>query len=180
MTTTKTPKLWELAEEVDRLEEILYEIENREDLTEGEREVYYKIAFDNWLSTAEDFDRKAENVACYIKHLEALTTARKTEYRRLRDLAEQSEKAGDRLREYLTENCLKAGKTSIKGIKANLTIRKKPARVILTCDPEELPPEFKKVETTARLNKIKDHLKENPDCDFALLSILEEFSLTIR
>ena len=177
--TTTAPKLWELADEMTELETAIANLEN-EDLTEQERENLLAQWFENWLDTNGDFDRKAENVACYIKHLEAITEARKTEYRRLRTLAEQSEKAGDRLREYLTENCLKAGKTSIKGIKANLTIKKKPARVILNCEPEELPPEFKKVEVTARLNKLKDYLKENPDCDFAVLSMRPEFSLTIR
>jgi len=179
ITATKTPKLWELADDMTELETAIANLEN-EDLTEQEQEKLLAQWFENWLDSNKDFDCKAENVACYIKHLEAITEARKAEYRRLRTLAEQSEKAGDRLREYLTENCLKAGKNSIKGIKANITIKKKSARVILACEPEELPPEFKKVETTARLNKIKEYLKENPDCDFALLSILEEFSLTIR
>jgi hypothetical protein len=179
-TITKTLKLWELADEMTELETAIADLEETEDLTEQERENLLAQWFENWLDTNGEFDKKAENVACYIKHLEAITEARKNEYHRLRTLAEQSEKAGDRLREYLTKNCLKAGKTSIKGLKANLSIRKKPARVILNCEPEELPPELKKVETTARLNKIKEYLKDHPDCDFAMLSILEEFSLTIR
>jgi DNA-binding SARP family transcriptional activator len=179
-TATKTPKLWEISEEVNRLEQLLCDIEEREDLTESEREGYYEIVLNDWLSTGKEFDDKACNVAAYIKHLEALAEARKNEYRRLRDLAEQSDKQAQRLRNYLIQNMQKLDKKKVNGINASLSLRKKPAKVTLNCPPEDLPAKFMKVEITPRLSEIKKHIQSNPDCAFAQLSDTEEYSVIIK
>lgn len=179
-TPAKTPKLWELSDEINYLEELLNEIELRDDLTDAEREGYYEIILNDWLSTGKEFDSKACNVAAYIKHLEAITEARKNEYRRLRDLAEQSEKQAQRLRNYLVSNMQKLNKTKISGLSANLSLRKKPAKVVLICPPEDLPAAFMKVEITPRLSELKKHVQSNPDCSFAQLSSVEEYSVMIK
>ena len=88
-TPTKTPKLWELSDEIESLENQIADVQDRDDLSEAEKDQLMGEILEAWLSTGKEFDSKACNVAAYIKHLEALTEARKNEYRRLRDLAEQ-------------------------------------------------------------------------------------------
>ena len=179
-TQTKTPKLWELSDEIESLENQIADVQDRDDLSEAEKDQLMGEILEAWLSTGKEFDSKACNVAAYIKHLEALTEARKNEYRRLRDLAEQSDKQAQRLRNFLVSNMQKLDKKKISGLSANLSLRKKPAKVILNCPPEDLPAAFMKVEITPRLSELKKHVQANPDCGFAQLSSIEEYSVMIK
>lgn len=174
------PKLWELSSEIVGLEAAIADTQENDELTDEEKDTAMSQLFEEWLTLGEDFDTKACQIAHYIKNLEALTEARRNEYRRLRELAEQSDKQAERLRGYLVSQMERTGKKRIQGSTANLSLRKKPAKVILNCDPELLPDDFKKVEVTPRLSAIKDYLKANPDCDFAALSTTEEYSVTIK
>lgn len=185
MTTTtkatgKTPKLWELSDEITNLEDQIADIQDREDLSESEKDQLMREILETWLSTGKEFDAKACNVAAYIKHLEAITEARKNEYRRLRDLAEQSENQSQRLRNYLVSNMQKLGKKKVSGVSVNLSLRKKPAKVVLNCPLEDLPAAFMKVEITPRLSELKKHLQSNADCSFAQLADVEEYSVMIK
>lgn len=175
-----TPKLWELSTEIIELENSIAEIMEDELLTESEKETLLGELIELWLGTGKEFDSKACNVAAYIKHLEALTEARKNEYRRLRELAEQSEKQAEKLRSYLVLNMQKLDKKKVNGLSASLSLRKKPAKVILNVLPEQLPEQFKKIEVTPKLTAIKDHLKVNPSCEFAQMSEALEYSVTIK
>lgn len=175
-----TPKLWELSAEVLSLESSIAEIEESEELTDSEKETLLGELMESWLGSGKEFDSKACNVAAYIKHLEALTEARKNEYRRLRDLAEQSEKQSEKLRAYLVTNMERVNKKKINGLSASLSLRKKPAKVVLNCEPEQLPEQFKKVEVSPKLSAIKDYLKSNPNCEFAQMSESVEYSVTIK
>ncbi len=175
-----TPKLWELSAEVLSLESSIADIAEDDSLSDSEKEILLGELLEKWLGTGKEFDSKACNVAAYIKHLEALTEARKNEYRRLRELAESSEKQAEKLRSYLALNMQKLDKKKINGLSANLSLRKKPARVVLSVEPEQLPEQFKKVEVTAKLSAIKDYLKSNPNCEFAQMSETTEYSVTIK
>lgn len=175
-----SPKLWELSAEVLSLENSIFEIQENDDLSDSEKENLLGELMEAWLGSGKEFDDKACNVAAYIKHLEALTEARKNEYRRLRDLAEQSEKQAEKLRSYLVLNMQKLDRKKINGLSASLSLRKKPAKVILNCEPEQLPEQFKKVEISPRLSEIKNYLKANPNCEFAQLSESLEYSVTIK
>lgn len=179
-TPTKTPKLWELSEEIETLENQIADVQDREDLSESEQDELMGEILEAWLSTGKEFDAKACNVAAYIKHLEALTEARKNEYRCLRELAEQSDKQAERLRYYLVSNMQKLNKKKISGVNANLSLRKKPAKIVLNCPPEDLPAAFMKVEISPRLSELKKYVQANPDCSFAQLSTTEEYSVTIK
>ena len=174
------PKLWELSEDILDLEALIIDIQDAEDLADTEKELRIEHALQEWFESEQRFDHKACQVAAYIKHLEALAEARKQEYRRLRHLAERAEKQAEMMRSYLLGNMRRLGKQKIHGVLANLSLRKKPPRVILHCQPEDLPDGFKKVEVTPRLTALKDYLKAHPDCSFAALSTLSEFCLTIQ
>lgn len=177
---TTTTKLWELSAEIESLENQITEVQDDENLSEFEKDQLMGEILEVWLSTGKEFDAKVCKFAGYIKYLEALTEARKNEYRRLRELAEQSEKQAEKLRSYLVLNMQKLGKTKINGLSANLSLRKKPARVILNCEVEDLPEQFKRVEITPKLTAIKDFLKSSPDCEFASLSTIPEYSVMIK
>ena len=178
--TAYLPSLWELSEEIKGLEDAIAEIRESEDFSTDAKEEAINQLWIDYLESGNDFDTKACQVAHYIKSLEALTEARRNEYRRLRELAEQSDKQAEKLRDYLVAQMEKVGKKKISGTTANLSLRKKPARVILIAEPENLPGQFQKVDVTARLSLLRDYLKNHPDCEFAYMSTLEEFSLTIK
>jgi DNA repair exonuclease SbcCD ATPase subunit len=175
-----SPRLWELSQEIEQLENAIAAIQDDTTLADDERETNLEKIFSQWLEAGDNFDSKAEKVAGYIRHQESLAEARKAEYRRLRELAEQAENQAERLRKYLTNEMVKANKKSVKGITANISLRKKPPRVIVNCEPSELPPEFVKVEYTPKLAKIKELLKADQSLDWAYLSDSQEYSVTIR
>ncbi|MEA5511979.1 siphovirus Gp157 family protein [Crocosphaera sp. UHCC 0190] len=175
-----TSKLWELSQDIEALENRISEIQECDELTEGERGQQIEAAFTKWLEASGKFEDKAIAVAGYIRYLESLSEARKQEYRRLRDLATQAQNQADKLRGYLIDHMTKANKTKIEGTTAKLSLRRKPPRVCLNCEVEALPDQFKKVEVTPRLTEIKKAIKDNPDIDWAFLSDSDEYSLTIR
>jgi len=172
-------KLWELSDNLTDFEDAIADIQDS-DLTEQEKEERIDALFNEYLILDSDFDRKVEAVAAYIKRIEALTEARRAEYRRLRSLAEQSEKDADSLREYLVHYMGKHGKTRIEGKSCKVSLRQKPARVCLNCEPTELPIEFRRVMVEPKLNEIKKHLRLNPDTQWAFLSTITEYSLMIK
>ncbi len=175
-----TAKLWELSQDIEELENRISEIQDCEDLSDGEKEQRIEAIFTQWLDTSDKFDDKAIAVAGYIRYLESLSEARKQEYRRLRELASQAQSEADRLRGYLINHMTRGNKTKIEGTTAKLSLRRKPPRVCLNCEPEQLPDEFKKVEVTPRLTEIKRAIKSKPDIDWAYLSDSDDYSLTIR
>ena len=173
-----TPRLWEIGDEIAELERILGDILDAEDLSEGEKEARAGHAVQEWLAAGEDFERKAERVAGYIKHLEALAAARQGESRRLRALYEQAQNQADSLRGYLAREMCRTNRTRIEGVKARLSLRRKQPKVLLHCDPEQLPARF--VRATPLLGEIRAALKEEPDLGWASFSTVPEYSLFIR
>ncbi len=133
-----------------------------------------------YLETDQDFEDKALKVADYIRHIEAITQARKEEARRLQALAKQSENQANRLRNYLANQMLATGKRKIEGVTGKLSVRKKPPILRLLVDNDQLPRDFQKVTVEADKTAIKQYLKEHDDCNFAFLEETGEYSLTIK
>ena len=108
-----TTKLWELSDEIQQLENAISAIADDESLSDEERETKLQTTFAQWLATGESFKVKAEQVARFIRHQEALAEARKAEARRIQTLAKQAENGAARLRKYLIDQMigyqLKAG-----------------------------------------------------------------------
>ena len=187
MTKTTRPacrqtRLWQLSEVIEELETAIAAIADDETLTDEQREAKLEQAFTDWLKAGESFREKAEQVAAYIRHQEALAEVRKQEARRIRTLAEQAENQANRLRRHLLNQMLATGQKRIDGVAVKVSLRKKPPRVLINCDPSELPPEYVKVEYTPKLSKIKDLLKSGAGdgVDWAFISESHEYSLTIR
>ncbi len=172
--------LWELSDDLLKLENLITLIEEEENLSKDEKEAKVNQVFEDWLQTSEDFAEKALRVAAYIRHQESIADARKKESQRLRDLANEAQSQADRLKGYLIRQMKLTGKTKIEGIDGKLSLRKKPPKLCLNIDPRDLPDEYKKVEVTPKLAEIKKAIKVNTNIDWAYFDESDEYSLTIR
>lgn len=178
---TQSTRLWELSEEIRELENAISAIADDKTLTEEVREDKLQKMFARWLSTGESFKKKAEGVARYIRHQEALAEARKQEARRIRDLATQAESQAARLRKYLTNQMLLSGVDRIEGVSTKIGIRKKQPQILLNVPVEELPAEYVRVTHKPDLTKIRAALKNNENAiNWASLSESHEHSVTIK
>ena len=177
---TQSPRLWQLSEVIQDLEKALALILEDDSLSEEARESQLQAAFFHWLQTEESFQVKAEQVAGFIRHQEALVQARKAEAKRIRRLADQAEHLSQRLRRYLTNEMRRVGIDRVEGVRVKVGLRRKPARVLLQVSPEELPPEYVKVTYEPKLTDIKQLLTLNQEVDWASLAESHEYSVTIR
>lgn len=179
---TQPTRLWELSEEIRELETALALIADDETLNDEDKETKLQEMFTQWLETGESFKVKAEQVARYIRHQEALAEARKTEARRIRDLAQQAENQSIRLRRYLTNQMMISGVERIDGVSTKIGLRKKQQEVLLNVSPEKLPAEYVKVTYKPDLTKIRTLLKADAQgaIGWASLSENHEYSVTIR
>jgi hypothetical protein len=179
MTSTR---LWELSEEIKELENAIALIADDETLTEEDRETKLQETFARWLSKGESFKVKAEQVARYIRHQEALAEARKIEARRIRDLASQAENQSTRLRQYLTNQMMLSGVDRIDGVSTKIGLRKKQQEVLLNVSPEKLPAEYVRLTYQPDLTKIRKLLKADAQgaIGWASLSEPHQYSVTIR
>ena len=155
---------------------------SHENLTEEERETKLQETFNQWLETGESFKVKAELVARYIRHTEAIAEARKTEAKRIRELATQAENQAGRLRKYLTNQMLMSNVNRIDGVTTKIGLRKKQPTVLLNVPSEELPAEYVKITHKPDLTKIRALLKADGknSIDWASLSESHQYSVTIR
>jgi hypothetical protein len=110
------PRLWELSDEIQDLENAIANLVDDETLTESDRETKLQETFARWLSKGESFKVKAEQVARYISHQEALAEARKIEARRIQTLAKQAENSAGRLRKYLLDQMIRSDVQKIDGV----------------------------------------------------------------
>ncbi len=175
-----TTRLWELSDEIQTLESAIALIQDDENLTDEEREIKLEETFNEWLETGENFKSKAEQVAGYIRHQEALAEARKTEAKRIQTLAKQAENGATRLRKYLVAQMIRSDVKKIEGVTCKIGLRKKQPSVLINVPAEELPEEYVKVSYKPDLVAIKKLLKSDAEIDWASLSESHEFSVTIR
>ena len=178
---TKT-RLWELSEEIRQLEDAISAIADDESLTDEDKETRLQEMFARWLETGKSFKTKAEQVAKYIKHQEALAEARKTEAGRIRELGQQASNQANRLRQYLVNQMVMSGVDRIEGVSTKIGIRKKQPQVLLNVLAEELPTEYVRVTHKPDLTKIRAALKTDTEgeIDWASFSEDLEYSVTIR
>jgi hypothetical protein len=181
-TMTQSTRLWELSEEIRELETAIALIADDETLTDEDKETKLQETFATWLSKGESFKVKAEQVARYIRHQEALAEARKVEARRIRDLATVAENQATRLRQYLTNQMTIAGVDRIDGVSTKISLRKKQPEVLLNVPPEKLPAEYVKVTYKPDLTKIRKLLKADAQgaIGWAFLGEPHQYSVTIR
>jgi hypothetical protein len=177
-----TIRLWELSDEIQQLENAIACHLEDETLSDEQREIKLEETFNQWLLRGESFKIKAEQVARYIRHTEALSEARKAEARRIRELASQAENQATRLRRYLTNQMLRSDVKRIDGVSTKIGLRKKQQEVLLNVAPEKLPSEYVKVTYQPDLTKIRALLKVDAQgaIGWASLSESHQYSVTIR
>lgn len=176
MTNTR---LWELSDDIQQLETAISLIQEDETLSEEDRETKLEESFNEWLETGESFKVKAEEVAAYIRHQEALAEARKNEAKRIQNLAKQAENSAARLRKYLVAQMIRSDVKKIEGVTVKIGLRKKQPSVLINVEPEKLPAEYVKVTHKPDLTAIRKLLKTNA-VEWASLSKSHEYSVTIR
>lgn len=173
-------RLWELSDEIQQLEDAIALIQEDETISDEERENKLEKTFNQWLETEGSFKVKAEQVAAYIRHQEALTKARKEEAKKIQSLAKEAENQADRLRKYLTAQMIRSNVKRIDGVTVKIGLRKKQPTVLLNIPAEELPAEYVKVTHKPDLTKIRAALKGDTTIGWASLSEQYEYSVTIR
>lgn len=175
-------RLWELSEEIKELEAAISAIAEDENLSDEDKETKLQETFAQWLETGESFKTKAEQVARYIRHQEVLAEARKTEARRIKELATQAENQAGRLRKYLLDQMIRSNVAKIDGISTKIGLRKKQPAVLLNVSAEKLPAEYVQVSYKPDLTKIRKLLKADGQGAIAWASLAEshEYSVTIR
>jgi len=124
-------KLYELAEDFETLYAALDELdpadENYEDMS------------DAWFDTLEgiegEFTAKAENIAVFIKRLNADADAMRTEEKALAERRHAAERKADSIKKYLKDCMDKLGMAKVDGVKAKVSIRNNAESVLVT-DPD--------------------------------------------
>ncbi len=177
---TESIRLWQLSDGIQQLENAIAIIVDNEDLTDEDRETKLEETFNEWLEAGESFKSKAEQVAQFIRHQEALAEARKTEAKRIQALAKQAENGATRLRKYLMAQMIRSDVKKIEGVTVKIGLRKKQPQILINVPTEELPDEYVKVTYKANLTEIRKLLKSDAEIDWASLSESHEYSVTIR
>lgn len=162
------PKLWELSEEMRSLSSQIDEVIEAE-IEDSEKNTRLEELLSEVLKTEENFEKKVEVIAVYIRQLELLAEAREKEAKRISELAKQAKNQSVSLRRYLTIQCLNAGKSKIETTIAKISIHPNRPKVEIL-NLEQIPSQFLRVKTEPDLKAIGQHLKENPDCPFAKIS----------
>lgn len=112
-------KLYEIAADYENL---LIAIENGE--------IPEEAIADTLESIEALLDDKADNIACLLKNIDADITAIKAEETALSERRKAKEREYDRIKSYLAETLLKAGKTKIETARNKITFRKSESVVI--------------------------------------------------
>lgn len=146
--------------------EIYYILENLVDLETGE---ISEEAIEQLRELSEAYELKLENVACYIKSLEAEQKAIKEEIASLQARAKTKEKKAERLREYIAEVMKADGREKLETSRAVLSFRKSEA--VEVADVEKLPAIYLRVKTEYSADKkaLKEALKAGEEIAGATL-----------
>ncbi len=177
---TESTRLWELSDGIQQLENAIALIHEDETLTDEDRETKLEETFNEWIEVGESFKSKAEQVASYIRHQEALAEARKTEAKRIQALAKQAENGTARLRKYLMAQMIRSDVKKIDGVTVKIGLRKKQPQILINVPTEELPDKYVNVTHKANLTEIRKLLKSDSDIGWASFSESHEYSVTIR
>ncbi len=173
-------RLWALSDEIQQLENAIACIHEDETLTDDDREAKLEETFNEWLEAGASFKDKAEQVAQFIRHQEALAEVRKTEAKRIQALAKQAENGAARLRKYLIAQMIRSDVKKIDGVTVKVGLRKKQPQILINVPPEELPTEYVNVTYKANLTEIRKLLKSEAEISWASFSESHEYSVTIR
>ena len=173
--------LWELSEEIKGLERSIEDILESDELSEEEKNEKSQYLFDQWINLGESFQDKAEKVALFIKHEEAMQEAREHEAKRIQELAKQSKYRVSRFKKYLTNEMIRTNNTKVEGTSIKMSLRKKPPKLNINIDFNELPKEFVEVEYKPKKMELKSYIKAGNTLEgVSLDSNEDDYSLILK
>ena len=164
-----TLKLWELKEELIDLDNQIDSLMAEEGLSKDEKESALNKLLEQFLASERGFNKKATDIASYIQYSEALNVGRKAKIKELQQNVKSSESVANNLRKYLTIQMQLLNKSKIEGEAVVIRTRQNPLKLVLTCEDEDLPKEFQRIEITPDKRAIRKYLETNRDCEFAEL-----------
>ncbi len=174
--------LWMLGEDLKELMEAYDDVVEDSTLSDEEKDRRITDLFGVINEMGEEFDKKAESIARYIRELEAKATACRAESQRVAQLARNAETKAERLEKYLIRNMQLSGRQKINGQFVELALAKKPDELVIPLE-ELVPTEFMRIKYEAKKAEIKKYLKELPEgeyCEWAALVKSQEQSLRIK
>ena len=131
---------------------------------------------DNFAQLEIERNAKLENVALYIKSLEAEASAIRTEERSLAERRSIKEKKSERLRDYLTRSMEAFGDKKLETPRVALSFRR--SEQVDVFDESMLPNRFCKTKTTPDKAAIKKAIKDGETVEGAIL--VERQNLQIK
>lgn len=157
--------LYQLTNEVEELFNKLVESSNED----GEVDAEIQNAL---MVSEQEFDKKAIAVATVQRRFEAEAQMIDEEIKRLQDLKKRATNNAERLKNNLSEACLRLGKDKIDGISAKISFRLSTKTVVE--NENELPEEYFNITITKKpnLTKIKESIQNGIEIKGARL---EEF-----
>lgn len=174
--------LWMLGEDLQKLMEDYDRVVDDSSLSDEEKDRRITDLFGVMSEMGYEFDTKAENVARYIKVLEATAEAARKESLRVAQFARDAENKAERLGKYLIRNMEISGRQKIDGQFVKLSLAKKPDELFIGLE-ELVPAEYMRVKYEPQKAEIKKYLKElleGETCDWAELKPTKEQSLRIK
>lgn len=177
-----TNTLWMLGEDLQRLMADYDRVVDDSSLSDDEKDRRITDLFGVMSEVGYEFDQKAENVARYIKVLEATAEAARKESQRVAQYARDAENKAERLGKYLIRNMEISGRQKIDGQFVKLSLAKKPDELFIGLE-ELVPTEYMRVKYEPLKNEIKKYLRELPEgeeCDWARMVPVAEKSLRIK
>jgi len=173
--------LWMLGEDLAAMMAEYDRIVEDATISEEEKEDRITSLFGVMVEMGDEFDAKAENVARYIKELEAREEACRKEAQRVTNLARDAANKAERLERYLIRNMEISGRQKIDGKFVKLSVAKKPDELEIGLE-ELVPTEFMRVKYEAQKAEIKKYLKdiEGHACEWARLVPSKQKSLRIK
>jgi hypothetical protein len=115
-------KLYELTAGWNRLREVLATATDPDEIAS------FQAAADEIAQGIQD---KAENIAVFVKELEAEAEALKAEEKSLKERRATVENKAERLSEYLMNELRLAGLNKVDGTRARISLRRNPPRVVV-------------------------------------------------
>lgn len=165
--------------DIDRKIAELIENGYNEECVDAETGEFLEGKVEELLSQYEcDRAVKIENIALYIKNLNAEAEAIKQEEKALADRRKAKEKKAERLEEYLANSLIGNGETKFESSRCSLSFRKS-VKVIIA-DEKQIPVSYlkQKIEFTADKTKIKKDLQSGKEIAGAMLE--EKQNLQIK
>jgi hypothetical protein len=173
-----TDNLWNKTQDLIDLEEAMAQLQGNEELTIEEKDQLSQQLFNEWLEKERDWEVKLESAAYAAKCLEKEAMAIESMIKELKIRHDSKLNSAQKLKHYILLAMQARGKGKIQG-KYSTIYQQTRNPLILNVPPEELPQQYQRVKVEAKINDLKQALKENNNLPYCRWGEAET-SLVIR